>query len=159
MGVANAVKLLLTEESPHAAQPALPNLTSKAASSRTILVAEDDASVSEFVVLLLKERGYHVLAAENGRKALEQCTQYSGPIHALITDAVMPEMNGRELAERARQIRPDLKVLLISGYVDRGFKVDDRANPCNAFLEKPLSEERLIQVIESFCFPACAVVA
>lgn len=157
MGVANAVKLLSTEEPLHTAEPAFPSLTSKAASSGTILVAEDDASVREFVVLLLKERGFHVLVAENGRKAVEQCTQYTGPIHVLITDAVMPEMNGRELAERARQIRPDLKVLLISGYVDRGFKEDDRANPSNAFLEKPLSEERLMEVVESFGVPACAV--
>jgi CheY-like chemotaxis protein len=124
------------------------NRISVARDSGSILVAEDDPSVRELVVQILNEQGYKVLAAENGRKALEQCTKHDGQIHVLITDAVMPELNGRELAERARRIRPNLKVLMMSGYVDRAPKEEDTANPSYAFLQKPFVDDSLLDLVE-----------
>jgi len=114
----------------------------------TLLLAEDDPAVRGFMSSVLEQAGYHVLLAENGRKSLEICNSFAGPIHALITDVVMPEINGRELAERARVLRPDLKILFVSGYVDRGIK--DESNSSCAFLEKPFTAESLLSAVEAF---------
>ena len=122
-----------------------------AASSGTILLAEDDPTVRRFVLSVLEDQGYHVLAAENGIKALELCAGHAGSIDALVTDVVMPELNGRELAQRARLIRPELKVLFVSGYINRGLKDEDILNPSNAFLEKPFTGDSLLNAVANFC--------
>jgi two-component system cell cycle sensor histidine kinase/response regulator CckA len=119
----------------------------------TLLLAEDDAAVRGFLQALLEQAGYQVLAAGNGRQALALCTDYAGVIHALITDVVMPETNGRELAERACSIRPDLKVVVVSGYVDRGLKQKDSPHPRFAFLQKPFTEESLFEVLADLQIP------
>jgi len=121
----------------------------------TILLADDEPAIREFVAAVLQQQGYEVLIAENGRRSLELCKNYDGIIHLLITDVVMPEMNGRELAERAKVIRPDLKVLFMSGYVDRALKEEDTSNPSYAFLEKPFSAETLQECVAGIC-PAIA---
>jgi PAS domain S-box-containing protein len=121
------------------------------AGSGTILLAEDDATVRAFVRSTLEDRGYQVLAAENGRKALELCGSFSGPIQALVTDVVMPEMNGRTLAQQVRLIRPGLKVLFVSGYVDKGLKEEDLSEGSSAFLEKPFTGEALLKILGGFC--------
>jgi DNA-binding NtrC family response regulator len=118
--------------------------------SATILVAEDDPAVRVFVNAVLEQAGYEVILAENGRKSLEICRNFPGAIHVLVADVVMPETNGRELAERAKVIRPDLKVVFISGYVDRPLKEKDGDDPSYAFLEKPFSAQSLVETIARF---------
>lgn len=120
------------------------------ASSGTILLAEDDPTVRTFVLSILQDQGYHVLAAENGKKALELCTSHPGFIGALVTDVVMPELSGRELAQRARLIHPHLKVLFVSGYINRGLRDEDISNPSNAFLEKPFTVDSLLKIVAGF---------
>jgi CheY-like chemotaxis protein len=66
----------------------------------------------------------------------------------------MPEMNGRTLAQQARSLRPDLKVLFVSGYVDKGLKDEDLSSPWSAFLQKPFTGDALLKAIEEFCAPA-----
>jgi len=122
-----------------------------AAGCGTILLAEDDPTVRGFVLAVLQDRGYQVLAAENGAKALEICSSYKGHIDALMTDVVMPEMNGRTLAEKARLLRPKLRVLFVSGYVDRGLRDEDISRGENVFLEKPFSGEALLKIVAEFC--------
>jgi len=122
-----------------------------AAGCGTILLAEDDPTVRGFVLAVLQDRGYQVLAAENGAKALEICSTYKGHIDALVTDVVMPEMNGRTLAEKARLVRPNLRVLFVSGYVDRGLRDEDISRGGNVFLEKPFSGEALLKIVAEFC--------
>jgi nitrogen-specific signal transduction histidine kinase len=117
----------------------------------TILLAEDDPTVRAYVISVLQDRGYHVLAAENGAKALELCAEYRGSIDGLVTDVVMPEVNGLALAERARAMRPDLKVLFVSGYVDRKLKDEDILIPSYSFLEKPFTGEALLEIVDGFC--------
>jgi CheY-like chemotaxis protein len=134
----------LTVES---AELSSPGETMEGTASGTILLAEDDPTVRGFVRSVLQDRGYHVLIAENGSKALDLCTSYSGVIHVLVTDVVMPEMNGRTLAERARLVRPNLRVLFVSGYVDRGLNDEDISIPCYAFLEKPFTGEALLKIL------------
>ena len=121
----------------------------------TILLAEDDPTVRGFVSAVLEDRGYRVLATENGSKALDLCMTYPGPIHALVTDVVMPELNGRNLAERARVLRPNLKILFVSGYIDQGLKDEDICDAAHQFLEKPFTGEALLRVVEDLCTGVC----
>ena len=113
---------------------------------RTVVLAEDDASVRNFMASILEQAGYRVLSAGNGSQALEICNTHRGSVNVLITDVVMPETNGRELSERVRAILPEVKILFVSGYVDRG--ADDYDS---AFLEKPFSAEVLLSALDRLC--------
>lgn len=84
-------------------------------SERTILVVDDDPDVRDYAVAVLEDRGYRVLSAEDGVDALSVLARESS-VDLLFTDVVMPRLNGFELAARARQAAPMLKVLFTSGY-------------------------------------------
>jgi two-component system, cell cycle sensor histidine kinase and response regulator CckA len=95
-------------------------------------------------VRILRKRGYQVLEARDGRNAIEIAEQYPGSIGLLVTDVIMPRMGGRELSENLASLRPDLKVLFMSGYTDdqllqRGVLQSGSGN----FLEKPFTPEAL----------------
>ncbi len=84
--------------------------------TETVLVVEDEEIVRKLAVRLLKRRGYKVLATNSGDDAILLAERHDGPIHLLLTDVVMPHMNGRDLAERLTKTRPGIKVLYTSGY-------------------------------------------
>lgn len=84
----------------------------------TILLVEDNQMVRNLVRVALRNYGYTLLEAEHGYQAISLSAQWEGPIDLLLTDVVMPSMSGRELAERLKALRPDLKVLFMSGYTD-----------------------------------------
>jgi PAS domain S-box-containing protein len=84
--------------------------------AETVLVAEDQAEVRRLALRILKSNGYDLLEASNGPEALEVSRNHAGPIHLLVTDVVMPGMTGRELATRLLELRPQIKVLYMSGY-------------------------------------------
>jgi PAS domain S-box-containing protein len=108
----------------------------------TVLLVEDEPAVRTFVQAVLERRGYSVLVAENGAAALDVVTRDARPIHVLLTDLVMPGMNGRELASHVLALRPSLKVVFMSGYTAEfltGFDV----KAGQAFLSKPFSERAL----------------
>lgn len=90
--------------------PALPDPPANPL-AKTILLVEDDEMVRQFTGDLLKESGYQVLCAANGLDAFRLFSERTDPIHLLLTDLVMPQMNGPELARRLRRIAPELKVL------------------------------------------------
>jgi CheY-like chemotaxis protein len=110
--------------------------------SETILVAEDDQDVRSLVVRLLRSMGYWVLEASRADEALMVCLRHKGPVHLLLTDVVMPQMSGRDLLDRLRPLRPDIRVLFTSGYTEealhRGVLEQDMV-----FLQKPFTEEAL----------------
>jgi CheY-like chemotaxis protein len=81
-----------------------------------VLVVEDQDTVRNLTVTVLKEHGYRVLDAAHGEDALLVAERHPGPIHLLLTDVVMPHMTGKEVAERLKALRPELKVLYMSGY-------------------------------------------
>jgi PAS domain S-box-containing protein len=117
--------------------------------SEAVLVAEDEEGVRELLRKVLTEYGYSVLAARHGRDALMLAGERADDIDLLITDVVMPEMSGRELAESLADRRPDLKVLYISGYTDdevlqRG--VRGREVP---LMRKPFAAEDLLRRVRS----------
>ncbi len=115
--------------------------------SETILVVEDEPFVREFLKKLLASRGYQVLDAASGAEALARCEAYRRPIHLLLTDVVMPEMNGRQLAEMLVAQRPEIRVLFMSGYTDDAVLRHGVQNRSEAFIQKPYAPEALLRTI------------
>ena len=109
----------------------------------TVLVVEDQDEVRHLTVAVLEDCGYRVLSAGNGQAALEVSERHDGPIHLLITDAVMPGISGRQLADRLRRMRPFTKVLFMSGYTDNVAAYRGEVDAGTAFLQKPFDPESL----------------
>ncbi len=123
-------------ESPPAVKRETPkDLTGKG----TILLVEDEDGVRNFGARALRGKGYSVLEASSGEAALEVINSYGGQIDLLVTDVVMPRMDGTALAERIRDDRPGLKVLLISGYAEETFRRRRDRPETTYFLPKPFS--------------------
>ena len=114
--------------------------------SETILVVEDEPDVRALACEFLKVSGYSVLEARNGLEALEKLSSHKQPVHLVLSDMVMPKMGGAELAERLRTIRPDTKVVLMSGYSEYASGTRDSASP-GVTLQKPFSRPSLLQKI------------
>jgi two-component system, cell cycle sensor histidine kinase and response regulator CckA len=115
----------------------------------TVLVVEDDTLLREVACEFLQSSGYVVIAAGSPQEAIQFAEGHSGPIDFLLTDVIMPKMNGRELARRLSTMRPEMKVLYVSGYPDS--VVRDGANGALeeglAFLEKPYTRRMLVRKI------------
>lgn len=107
--------------------------------TETILLVEDEDAVRAMVRTVLRQAGYTVLDAGRASKALRLAGAHAGPIHLLITDVVMPEMGGRELVERLARVRPDLRVLYLSGYTDDAVVRHGVLHAEVAFLQKPFT--------------------
>jgi len=115
--------------------------------NETILVVEDEDDVREFLVAALENGGYRVIEARNGREALVVCESFSGHIHLLVTDTVMPEIGGPELAQRLAPLRAGLKVLFISGYAELDVLTAGLEQSGSAFLAKPFSSQALLTAL------------
>jgi PAS domain S-box-containing protein len=109
----------------------------------TILLVEDDAAVRELVRSMLTAQGYSVLAAENPLEVETLCQGHSGRIHLLLTDLILPGASGREIAKRVCSLRPEVKVLFMSGYTDDSMIHRHGFDPSSAFLPKPFSSATL----------------
>lgn len=111
--------------------------------SETILLVEDDDVVRNLVRRVLESRGYRVLEARRGAEALDLVRAHGGPLHLLLTDVVMPEMSGRELARHVRGLHPRVRVLYISGYADEEHAHRGVHGPVAGHLSKPFTPEML----------------
>jgi signal transduction histidine kinase len=109
----------------------------------TVLVAEDEEIVRELVCDVLNEQGYNVICAVDGIEALKKAKEFDGRIHLLITDVIMPHMNGQELAEQLTAERTDIKVLYVSGYSDNDLGDHGVLNPKIDLLQKPFTPQTL----------------
>ncbi len=107
----------------------------------TILLVEDEEMVRGLLKETLQACGYNVVEAANGAAALEICESFSEPIHLLVTDVVMPQMGGRELAEHLNKLMPEMPVLFVSGYTDDTFGRDNVLDPGLNFIQKPFTLE------------------
>lgn len=114
----------------------------------TILLVEDQAALRLLAEDLLSEAGHQVLAAGNGRAALELAERHTGPIDILVTDVVMPEMNGPDLAEQLTLQRPGLLVLFVSGYTDHALLDRGAVASAAGFLHKPFPPDALPAKVE-----------
>ena len=127
---------------------AQPNQLPKASATETILVAEDEPGVRGLVKQTLEQLGYAVLEATDGYEALRVIEQHGSEIHLLLTDIIMPLMNGHELATRLHSIRPRTKVLYMSGYTDEVLAFHGIAQPEIAFIQKPFTPSDLAGKVE-----------
>jgi len=118
-----------------------------AAGNETVVLAEDERLVRVLAQKVLERAGYRVLVAAGGAEALALAERNDGPIHLLLTDVVMPEMTGRELARRLTSLRPGLRVLYMSGYADEAVAQHGVLDPGTAFLQKPFTPEALAKKV------------
>ncbi len=117
-------------------------------SCKTILLAEDSVSLREMAREYLASLGYVVLEAASGREALQKAQEFDGPIHLLLTDVVMPEMSGPELARHMMALRPEIKVIFTSGYTNDAIARQGVLDPAVAFIQKPYRPKALALKIQ-----------
>lgn len=107
--------------------------------TETILLVEDEEPLRKVVIELLTQIGYNVLSASNGKEAMHVSQTYPHRIHLLITDVLMPEIDGPELAKTLCAVRPDLRVIYISGYTDDCLAPEGILEPGTVLVNKPFS--------------------
>jgi PAS domain S-box-containing protein len=115
--------------------------------SETVLLVEDAEPLRKLADMFLRDNGYHVLAAADGAQALQVARQHAGPIHLLLTDVVMPGINGRVLAERLTPTQPEMRVLYMSGYTDSFIAGHGVLEAGTHLLHKPFTEETLTRKV------------
>src|SRR5205807_7288969 len=107
---------------------------------------EDEVSLRTFTCTLLRNNGYTVIEAEDGEEALRLAEQYKQPIHLLLTDMIMPGMNGPAVAEKLASVHPEARVLFMSGYT--GFVTRGLIDPHAVLVSKPFTREELLRKIQ-----------
>ena len=146
-GKGTTFKLYLPNvDEPVAAPPTVPAQPAPRG-CETILVVEDEPSVRSITVKMLQQLGYVTLATASGAEAVEMSRTYRGTIALLLTDVVMPNMNGRQLAGELAGARPDMKVLYLSGYTGNVVLQHGIVDSSVAFLAKPFSRDTLAKTV------------
>ena len=124
--------------------PARSDKTSRPA---TIMVVDDSKDVRDLYRAALQHQGYDVLFAASGENALQLCRMHKGVIHLIVIDVVMPGMSGLELATKLLPLRPDLKVLFVSAFVQQT-ALQSRLRSVDAYLAKPFPSEQLVTKVQ-----------
>ena len=130
-----------------AARPA----SAKSSGPRTVLVVDDEEPVRRFVERVLREAGYKTVVAAGGAEAIEAASKLDA-FDILLTDLMMPQMGGGELARRLRQTLPSLKVLYLTGYADNLFKEKVTLWQDEAYLDKPCTIKALLEAVSLLLF-------
>jgi two-component system cell cycle sensor histidine kinase/response regulator CckA len=116
--------------------------------TETILLLEDDVGIRQLVRQMLMGQGYTVLEAQDWRDAVRLCEEHRGPLQLLLSDVVMPEMNGPAVAEHLAILRPEMRVLFMSGYTNNAIGDHGILNRSVAFLQKPFTRDELVQKVQ-----------
>ena len=116
--------------------------------SGTILLVEDEEAVRSFAARALASRGYDVIEASTGAEALDVLGEFEGEVDLVVSDVVMPEMDGPTLLRELRKTRPDLKIIFVSGYAEDAFKKNLEQNERFVFLPKPFSLKQLAEAVK-----------
>jgi two-component system cell cycle sensor histidine kinase/response regulator CckA len=115
----------------------------------TVLLVEDEDAVRSFAARALGQRGYNVLQAATGTEALDLFAEHNGEVDLVVSDVVMPEMDGPTLMKRLRSERPDLKIIFISGYAEDAFRKNLPENEDFMFLQKPFDLKELAAAVKA----------
>jgi PAS domain S-box-containing protein len=115
----------------------------------TVLLVEDEAPILALVESVLEHYGYQVLAAKSPKEALKMVQDHPGPIHLIITDVVMPEMNGKDLRDKLAKFRPQVRIIFMSGYTANVIAHHGILDENIDFLQKPFSIKTLLQMVRS----------
>ena len=142
-GRGTTFKLYFPRVSEAAAEAAATEAAADGGATETILVVEDEKAVRDLTVRMLERLGYRILTAASGAEAIEISRGFAGTIHLLLTDVVMPNMSGRQLADQLALSRPDMKVLYLSGYTENTVLHHGVLDAGVEFLPKPFSREVL----------------
>ncbi len=121
--------------------------TARPRASETVLLIEDAEPLREMVQEILEADGYRVMAAEHAERALDVASSHAGPIALVITDVVMPGMSGPAVAERLQVLRPETRVLFMSGYTDEAIGQQGVLDRETHFIQKPFSAEALLRKV------------
>jgi len=128
-------------------------ITASFRGEETILLVEDEGVLRSLLAKFLRLYGYTVLEARHGGEALLTCERHQGPIHVMVTDVVMPQMSGRELADRLTPLRPEMKILYMSGYTEDALVQHGVADLSVAFLQKPFRPIELARRVHAVLHP------
>jgi PAS domain S-box-containing protein len=126
------------------------SLAAKLEGSETILVVEDEDSLRTLLCRFFRLYGYNVLEARHGGEALLICERHPGPIHLMITDVVMPQMSGQELADRLARFHPEMAVFFMSGYTDSDLSGYGAPESTQHFIPKPFRPMDLVKRVRDF---------
>jgi CheY-like chemotaxis protein len=121
----------------------------RAGAAAAVLVVEDEPAVRDLVVRILREDGYEVLAAEDGQHALGLLDGREGPPDLVVTDVLMPRMNGRQLGDALRQMHPGLPVLYMSGDIGENIVLRQLVPDDAPFLRKPFTPAQLLASVSA----------
>ncbi|MGE5571340.1 MAG: PAS domain S-box protein [Rhodospirillales bacterium] len=146
-GVGTTFNICLPRAAPGRTAAEPPKVNEALRGSETVLVVEDQQEVRKLAKDILQRYGYQVLDASCGEEAVELCRAHGGPIHLLLTDITMPVMTGRELAEKIKPLRPQIKVLFMSGYADNLITHQNVLDGNTAYLQKPFSARSLAKKV------------
>jgi CheY-like chemotaxis protein len=141
------VKQLPSQTREESASETAPSLATAPKGTETVLVVEDQDGIRDIVRESLRRNGYKVLIAVDGNEALQMAGAYPDPIHLLVTDLVMPNIGGRELAQRLTPLRPGMKVLFMSGYSEHSALDIEAASQSATVLQKPFSLDALVRQV------------
>ena len=145
-GHGTSFKVYLPVTGARAIAPSPADDPASAPGGETVLLVEDEDAVRALAREVLRRHGYLVLEARHGVDALRVAEGHGAVIHLLITDVVMPQMSGRELAERLHLVRPATRTLFMSGYTDHALLPED-LTPGAEFLQKPFTPEVFAQKV------------
>jgi len=147
LGEAPPVPLTAPAAEPPAPEPELEPEPEPEPEPETVLVVEDETGIRALVRKILERQGYRVLDAARADDAIRLCQEFHGEIRLVITDVVMPEMGGREMVEKLISLRPDLKVLYVSGYTDDPQIYASHVTQGSSFLQKPFTLGALLDKV------------
>jgi PAS domain S-box-containing protein len=139
--------LLLPATADTVTEPETRGVTRRRGSGETVLVCEDEPAIREVTRRILARHGYQVILSENGMDAIRRAETHGGPLHLLLTDVVMPQVLGKDVAEAVVAVRPDVKVLYMSGYARPVLAGTGTLDAGVNLLEKPFSEEVLLAAV------------
>jgi DNA-binding NtrC family response regulator len=125
------------------------SLADKLEGSETILVVEDEEALRTLLCRFFRLYGYNALEARHGGEALLLCERHPGPIHLMVTDVVMPQMSGKELADRLAPLHPEMMVVFMSGYTDSDLSGYGAPDSSQHFISKPFRPMDLVKMVRN----------